>query len=34
VTFTDWNEVERFADKVAQLTAGADVAQRADALAA
>ena len=34
VTFTDWDEVERFAGKVAQLTAGTDVAQRADALAA
>jgi menaquinone-dependent protoporphyrinogen IX oxidase len=35
VEFTDWDEVERFAGKVAQLTAGADVAaQRADALAA
>ena len=35
VQFTDWNEVERFADQVARLTAGADVAVRsADALAA
>ncbi|MGB2817909.1 MAG: menaquinone-dependent protoporphyrinogen IX dehydrogenase [Burkholderiaceae bacterium] len=35
VQFTDWNEVERFADKVAQLTAGADVPLRpAHALAA
>ena len=35
VQFTDWNEVERFADKVAQLTAGAEVAARpADARAA
>ncbi len=35
VEFTDWDEVARFAGKVAQLTAGADVAlQRADALAA
>ena len=35
VQFTDWNEVERFADKVAQLTAGAGVpAQPADARAA
>jgi menaquinone-dependent protoporphyrinogen oxidase len=35
VQFTDWDEVERFAGQVAQLTAGADVAvQRADALAA
>jgi menaquinone-dependent protoporphyrinogen oxidase len=35
VQFTDWNEVERFAGRVAELTAGADVAvQPADALAA
>jgi menaquinone-dependent protoporphyrinogen oxidase len=35
VEFTDWDEVERFAGKVAQLTAGAaDAVQRADALAA
>jgi menaquinone-dependent protoporphyrinogen oxidase len=35
VQFTDWNEVERFADRVAQLTTGAEVAvRRADALAA
>jgi menaquinone-dependent protoporphyrinogen oxidase len=35
VQFTDWDEVERFAGKVAQLTAGADVTARpADALAA
>jgi menaquinone-dependent protoporphyrinogen oxidase len=35
VQFTDWDEVERFAGKVAQLTAGAEVpVRRADALAA
>jgi menaquinone-dependent protoporphyrinogen oxidase len=35
VQFTDWNEVERFADRVARLTAdSAADAQRADALAA
>jgi menaquinone-dependent protoporphyrinogen oxidase len=35
VQFTDWNEVERFAAQVAQLTSGAEVAvRRADALAA
>ena len=35
VQFTDWEEVERFAGEVAQLTAGAGIPlQRADALAA
>ncbi len=35
VQFTDWNEVERFAGQVAQLTKGAEAAvQPADALAA
>ena len=33
VQFTDWDAVDRFADQVAQLTAGAS-AQRADARAA
>ena len=33
VQFTDWDAVERFADQVAQLTAGAS-AHRADARAA